>query len=454
MTASLKSAHLAVASLRAELAGSGEAMHRYCTELYPILRSITGQGVRDTLARIGARIPITVTEVPSGTQAFDWVVPPEWTVREAWIKDPSGRKIVDIAEHNLHLVNYSGPFQGRLSLAELKPRLFSLPDRPDWIPYRTQYFKEDWGFCLSHRQLQSLPDGEYEVCVDTTLAPGSLTFGECVLPGESTDEVLISAHVCHPSLANDNLSGIAVATWLAAALARLPQRRFTYRFVFAPSTVGVITWLSQREPVTERIRHGLVISGVGDPGDYHYKRSRRGDAMIDTVLAHVLAAGGVAHHVEPFMPYGYDERQYCSPGFNLPVGCFARSTYGSYPQYHTSADNLDLVRPEYLQQSLSLLLDTVSILERDQRYVNLSPKGEPQLGRRGLYSLIGGHNEGQKLQLALLWVLNQSDGQHSLLDITRASGLGFDLIAEAAAALYDADLLAVPGDRIGPVGPT
>ena len=431
----------AAAALPGMAADTGAAMHAFCGKLYPLLRSITGQGVRDTLAGIGKRIPMTVTEVPSGTPVFDWTVPPEWTVREAWIKDPAGEKIVDIARHNLHLVNYSGPFRRRLRLAELRPHLFSLPDRPDWIPYRTQYFKEDWGFCLTHRQLESLQDGEYEVCVDTTLAPGSLTFGECVLPGRSQEEVLISAHVCHPSLANDNLSGIAVATFLAQALAGI-DRHYTYRFVFAPSTIGVITWLAQREAVTARISHGLVISGVGDPGDYNYKRSRRGDAQIDGVMAYVLGQSGLAHHVNPFMPYGYDERQYCSPGFNLPVGCFSRSTYGSYPQYHTSADNLELVRPECLEQSLRLLLEGVSILERDRKLVNLNPKCEPQLGRRGLYSLIGGHNEGQKLQLALLWVLNQSDGLKTLLEIARASNLPFDLIHEAAVALAQANLVA------------
>ncbi len=431
---------VAAASLPAAAAGSGAAMHEFCTELYPFLRSITGKGVRDTLAAIGRHIPVTVTEVPSGTAVFDWTVPPEWTVREAWIKDPTGNRIVDIERHNLHLVNYSGPFRGRLQLGALRPHLFSLPDRPDWIPYRTQYFKEDWGFCLTHRQLESLPDGEYEVCVDTTLAPGSLTFGECLLPGRSQEEVLISAHVCHPSLANDNLSGIAVATFLARALAGI-DRHYTYRFVFAPSTIGVITWLAQREAVTTRIVHGLVISGVGDPGDYNYKRSRRGDAAIDGVMAYVLGQSGLAHHVNAFMPYGYDERQYCSPGFNLPVGCFSRSTYGSYPQYHTSADNLQLVRPDCLEQSLQLLLQGVSILERNCRLRNLNPKCEPQLGRRGLYSLIGGHNEGQRLQLALLWVLNQSDGLKTLLEVAQASDLPFDLIHEAGVALAHAGLV-------------
>ena len=430
----------AVAGLPAASRGTGPAMHAFCAELYPLLRSITGQGVRDTLAGIGRHIPLTVTEVPSGTAVFDWTVPPEWTVREAWIKDPGDNKVVDIARHTLHLVNYSAPFRGRMRLAELRQRLFSLPERPEWIPYRTQYFKEDWGFCLSHAQLQSLPDGEYEVCVDTTLAPGSLTFGECVLPGKTTEEVLISAHVCHPSLANDNLSGIAVATWLAQSLAGI-DRRYTYRFVFAPSTIGVITWLAQREDITARIRHGLVISGVGDPGSYNYKRSRRGNAAIDRIMAYTLAQSGLQHKVNPFIPYGYDERQYCSPGFDLPVGCFSRSTYGSYPQYHTSADNLDLVRPECLEQSLELLLKGISIVERDRKMLNLNPKCEPQLGRRGLYSLLGGHNEAQKLQLALLWVLNKSDGLNTLLEIADTSGLPFDLIFEASVALSQADLL-------------
>lgn len=437
----VQQAVLTAADLARFSEGQGEAMHGFARGLYPMLRSITGQGVRDTLAVIGQQIPLTVTEVPTGTQAFDWPVPREWVVREAWIKGPGGEKVVDIADHNLHLVNYSAPFRGRLSLAELRPHLFSLPDRPDWIPYRTQYFKEDWGFCLTDRQLQSLPEGEYEVCVDTELKDGSLTFGECVLPGDSPEEVLISTHVCHPSLANDNLSGIAVATWLARALAALPRRRYTYRFVFAPSTIGVITWLSQRQEVTKRVRHGVVISGVGDEGQYHYKRSRRGDAEIDRIMTLVLANSGEAHGLLPFIPYGYDERQYCSPGFDLPMGCFSRSTYGSYPQYHTSADNLDFIKAASLERSLGLLLKSISIVERNATYRNLSPFGEPQLGRRGLYSLIGGHNESQKLQLALLWVLNQSDGSRSLLDIAETAGQPFDLIHQAAEALLHHQLL-------------
>lgn len=421
-------------------AGSGAAMHGLCRRLYPILRSITGDGVRQTLAMIGEQIPIEVTEVATGTPAFDWTVPNEWTVREAWLRGPDGGLVCDVRQHNLHLMNYSAPFRGRLSLAELRPHLFSLPDRPDWIPYRTSYFKEDWAFCLRHRDLERLADGDYEVCVDTTLAPGALTFGECVLPGRSDEEVLVSTHVCHPSLANDNLSGIAVATQLATLLSRV-DRRFTWRFVFAPSTIGVITWLSQREDVTRRIRHGIVISGVGDAGGFHYKASRRGQTEIDRIWRHVLEQAQVPHTILPFMPYGYDERQYCSPGFDLPVGCLSRSTYGSYPQYHTSADDLDFIGADQLEESLALLLQTASVVERNRCPVNTSPKGEPQLGRRGLYSLIGGHNEGQKMQLALLWVLNQADGSHSLLDIAGRSGLSFNLIDEAAVALEACGLL-------------
>ncbi|MDO4636107.1 MAG: DUF4910 domain-containing protein [Lautropia sp.] len=429
----------AVLALQAQ--GQGVAMHDFCSGLYPMLRSITGQGVRDTLAVIGEHIPVTVTEVPTGTKIFDWEVPPEWQVRGAWIKGPDGQKVVDIADHNLHLVNYSAPFRGRLTLEELRPHLFSLPDRPDWIPYRTQYFKRDWGFCLTDRQLQALKPGTYEVCVDTDLVPGALTFGECVLPGESTEEVLVSTHVCHPSLANDNLSGIATATWLARIVGALSGRRYTYRFVFIPATIGAIAWLSQRQDVTRRVVHGVVISGVGDQGDYHYKQSRRGDADIDRIMALTLRESGLPHHLLPFVPYGYDERQYCSPGFNLPMGCFSRSTYGSYPQYHTSADNLGFIRPEYLERSLGLLLQALSVVERNITCNNLSPFGEPQLGRRGLYSLIGGHNEGQKLQLALLWVLNQSDGTHSLLEIAERAGQPFDLIHQAAEALLHNGLL-------------
>ncbi len=419
----------------------GEEMHRFIAEAFPLCRSITGDGVRRTLAMIAGRIPLDVHEVPSGTQVFDWTVPKEWNIRDAWIKDPSGRKIVDFQESNLHVLNYSVPVQARMPLSELRSHLFTLPFKPDLIPYRTSYYKEAWGFCLAHRQLETLPEGEYEVCVDSTLADGSLTYGECFLPGEEEREVLLSTHVCHPSLANDNLSGIAVMTWLARELSARPRRRYSYRFLFIPGTIGSITWLARNEERALRIAHGLVAANLGDPGAFHYKRSRRGMAEIDRVVTAVLKAAGEPFGVEEFVPFGYDERQYGSPGFDLPVGSLTRTPWGRYPEYHTSADDLAFVRPEALAGSLRTYLKVVEVLEGNRRYLNLNPKCEPQLGRRGLYRTIGGDESGRARELALLWVLNLSDGYYSLLDIADRARLSFAVIREAADALLEAGLL-------------
>jgi aminopeptidase-like protein len=434
-----------VERLSVEAVGArGEAMHALAAELYPITRSITGDGVRRTLARIGQEIPLQVHEVPSGTPALDWTVPDEWNVTEAWVADEMGRRVIDFAEHNLHLVSYSIPVRDRLPLAELRKHLFSLPDHPDWIPYRTSYYDPAWGFCLSQRQLDALEDGTYEVLVDSTLAPGHLTYGECVLPGSSDEEVLISCHVCHPSLANDNLSGITVAAELARALGQ-SERRYTYRFVFAPGTIGALTWLSRNEEAIARVSHGLVLTCVGDPGDSTYKRSRRGSAAIDRAVEHILVHSGGGYTIEEFSPYGYDERQYCSPGFDLPIGCLMRSKHGTFPEYHTSADDMELVRPEFLVDTLQKCLAVFEVLERDATYVNQSPYGEPQLGRRGLYKAIGGEADQKASQMAILWVLNLSDGSNSLLDIAERSELAFDVVARAAAALLEHELLA-PAD--------
>lgn len=418
---------------------AGPAMLALIARLYPICRSITGPGVRQTLAILQEQIPLAVHEVPSGTPVFDWVVPPEWTVREAWVKDPSGARVIDFAAHNLHLMSYSTPVRARMPLAELKAHLHADPAHPDWIPYRTSYYQENWGFCLPWTQAQALAEGEYEVCVDTTLAPGSLTYGECFVPGESADEVLISTHVCHPSLANDNLSGIAVSVELIRGL-MAARPRLSYRFLFIPGTIGSITWLALNEDRLGRVVAGLTAVNLGDPGPLHYKRSRRGSARIDRAAAHVLAGKG--GRIQDFSPYGYDERQFCSPGINLPVGCLSRTPYGQFPEYHSSADNLDLVRAEALEDSLQTFRAVFDILERDRIYRNLSPKGEPQLGRRGLYAAIGGRSDTRDFQMALLWVLNQSDGGPSLLDIAERAGLPFALVAEAAAALEAAGLLA------------
>ncbi len=415
-------------------------MHDLAAELYPTCRSITGDGVRQTLARIASEIPLEIEEVPSRTPVLDWTVPKEWNIREAWIADARGERLIDFAHSNLHVVSYSVPVRKRVSLEELKQHVFTLPEHPDWIPYRTSYYNETWGFCLSQSQLDRLTDTEYEVCIDSTLEDGHLTYAECLVQGEQEDEVLISCHVCHPSLANDNLSGIAIATEAAKTLLGAP-RHYSYRFLFLPVTIGAITWLARNEQRLDRIRHGLVLTGLGDPGPITYKRSRRGDADVDRAVAHVLEQSGDAHELQDFFPYGYDERQYCSPGFDLPVGCLMRTPHGRYPEYHTSADDLGFVRPEKLEDALIKVLAILSLLDRNRSYVNVSPKGEPQLGKRGLYDAIGGDVDRQRSQLAMLWVLNQSDGSNSLLDIAERSGIPFDSIEAIAGTLRDHDLL-------------
>ena len=412
----------------------GEEIYSLIKELFPICRSITGNGVRQTLRIIDRHIPLNISEVPSGTQVFDWTVPKEWNIRDAWIKDSNGIKIVDFQESNLHVVNYSIPIKAKMPLAKLRPHLFSLPEHPAWIPYKTTYYQESWGFCLSHNQLCSLTEDDYEVCIDSTLADGHLTYAEFLIPGESKDEILISTHICHPSLANDNLSGVCTAVFLARHLA-VQRLKFSYRFLFIPGTIGAITWLGRNQGTVERIKHGLVLTGVGDRGGFTYKKSRRGNAEIDRTASHVLRQSADNYFIEEFSPYGYDERQYCSPGFDLPVGRFSRTPYGKYPEYHTSGDNIDFIRVESLSESFAALINMLEVLEGNRFYVNLVPHCEPQLGKRGLYDRVGSK------QLAMLWVLNLSDGHHSLLDIAEMSDTSFRQIQEAADALHQAKLL-------------
>jgi aminopeptidase-like protein len=416
-------------------------MHQLMQELYPICRSITGDGVRQTLKIISRHMPLAVSEVPSGTQVFDWTVPREWNIRDAWIKNTRGERIVDFRRSNLHVVSYSVPTHRRVPMEELRSHLYSLPEHPDWIPYRTSYYNETWGFCVSHRQLESFTENEYEVCIDATLADGSLTYGEYYLQGEAEEEVLISCHVCHPSLCNDNLAGISLAVFLAQHLAQQPQRRYSYRFLFIPGTIGSITWLARNADRVGRIRSGLVVTCVGDSGPFTYKKSRRGNAEIDRVVEHVLSHSGRPFQLQTFFPYGYDERQYCSPGFNLPVGCLMRSPHGTFPEYHTSADNLQFVRAESLQESLALYIDVVKVLEANRSYMNTNPQCEPQLGKRGLYQAIGGDRDASAKQLAMLWVLNLSDGHHSLLDIAERAKIGFPVVESVARVLVEHRLL-------------
>ena len=428
-------------SLVGSRAGAGERMYDLATRLFPICRSITGDGVRETLGAIGEGIPLELHEVPSGEQVLDWTVPDEWNIHDAYIATSAGERVVDFRESNLHVVGYSEPVRTELTLDELRPRLHVHPEQRDWVPYRTSYYSRTWGFCLSQRRLDELADGTYEVVVDSTLAPGSLTYGECFVRGATEDEVLLSTHVCHPSLANDNVSGIVLLAELGAALAARP-RRLSYRLLFVPGTIGAISWLARNEGRIGRVCAGLVVACVGDRGVLTYKRSRRGDALVDRAGAHIV--GRADGRVLDFVPWGWDERQFNSPGFDLPVGCLTRSLEGEFPEYHSSADDLDLIRPEFLSESMDAALAIVDVLENERTFRNLSPKGEPQLGRRGLYRSVGGPEPGVE-QLATLWVLNQSDGTHSLLDIAERSGLPFDAIRDAAERLEDAGLLTKDG---------
>ena len=424
----------------------GRDLYAHVAALFPICRSITGAGLRQTLDYIGARVPLERHEVPSGTKVLDWTVPAEWTARGGVIETLAGRTLVDFRRHNLHLMQYSRPVDRIVPAAELDRHLHSLPDQPELIPYRTGYYSDSWGICLAHRDRLALTEPAYRVRIDTELSPGSLSYGECLLAGEEPGEMLISVHCCHPSLANDNLSAIAVAIELARRLAARERRRLGYRFLFIPGTIGAITWLHFNRDAPRRIRHGLVLSCLGDSGPPTYKQSRQGNAAIDRYAAHVLSAAGHAGRVLPFIPYGYDERQYCSPGFNLPVGCLMRSPNGTFPEYHTSGDDLSFVRPDHMAGSLDLLTRIVDLVEQDRVLHNTEPYGEPQLGRRGLYRPIGGAAHGAEAdggfdQMTLLWVLNLADGQHSLLDIAERSGQAFPAVAAAAAALGAAGLL-------------
>jgi aminopeptidase-like protein len=422
----------------------GQRMHALLTELYPICRSLTGPGLRMTLRRLADEVPLQIAEIPSGTPVFDWIVPDEWTIEDAYVEDDAGRRIVDFRAHTLHVVSYSRPVDRWVSLDELRPHLHSLPDRPDWIPYRTTYYADDWGFCLPHRVYEQLQPGRYHAVVRSRLAPGSMSLAEYVHHGESEDEVLVFAHTCHPSLANDNLSGIVVAIRLAAWLQRRPTR-YTYRFVFAPATIGSIAWLALHSTELHRIRHGLVLSLLGDRGNLNYKRSRGGNAMIDRAAIHVL------HHYHPggrvidFSPWGYDERQFGSPGIALPVGRLTRTPNGEFPEYHTSADNPGFVTAEALGESWLACLRIIGVLENEVRYRNLKPYGEPQLGRRGLYRSTGGFQDIPDRQLAMLWLLNQSDGSNDLLAIAERSGLPFYTLRTVADELVRANLLAPEG---------
>jgi len=419
----------------------GKTLHQLVARLYPVMRSITGDGVRESLAILSELAPLTIREVPSGTEVLDWEVPEEWVFREAYIENEAGTRLVDTADSTLQVVNYSTAVNAVLSRVELEPHLHTLPDQPDAIPYRTSYYERNWGFCLSENQLQTLGDGPFKVVIDAEHMEGSLTFGELVIPGESDAEVLVSTHICHPSLANDNLTGMV----LSAALANHLQKntpRLSWRFVFVPGTIGAITWLSRHRDSVKNIVGGLVLTGLGDDHDFTWKEPRTEQSWIDGIVKQTL----IEHHpdshaVIAFGPYGYDERQYCSPGFDLPVGRLTRGVHGTFPEYHTSQDNLDFISQDRLEESLALLIALADRANQDDCYQNLQPYGEPQLGRRGLYGSLGALNNPGDAQMAMLWVLNQSDGYLSLSDISSKAGLPFATVKEIAQLLEKHQLL-------------
>ncbi|MFC1771738.1 DUF4910 domain-containing protein [Pseudomonadota bacterium] len=424
-----------------ELDNIGIEMHQLVEELYPICRSITGDGVRDTLGIINQHIPLEITELASGTKVFDWEIPREWNIKDAYVKDGNGKRIIDFNASNLHVVNYSQPVNTTVGLEELKQHVYTLPDQPELVPYRTSYYEKQWGFCASHMLMESLGQDSYEVCIDSSHENGSLTYGECYIQGSSDNEFLLSCHVCHPSLCNDNLSGIALLTLLGRLLEKRKHLRYSYRLLFIPATIGSIAWLWKNEKQVNRIKHGLVVTCVGDGGRFTYKRSRRSNVEIDRAVVHSLQSSNMDYRIKEYFPYGYDERQYCSPGFDLPVGCLMRSPHGEYAEYHTSADNLDFVRAEFLQESLEQYLNVIDIIEGNVTYVSKNMKCEPQLGKRGLYKAIGGDDGRGNQQLAMLWVLSLSDGKHTLLDMAERSGMDFRLLKKTADVLFEHGLL-------------
>ncbi len=421
----------------------GDDMYSLMERLFPICRSITGAGVRETLEIIKEHIPIEIKNVPTGTPVFDWKVPKEWNIKDAWVKNEKGEKIIDFQKNNLHVLNYSTPIHQKMQLNELKEHLRTLPDHPDWIPYATSYYKENWGFCLSQNDFDKLEDGEYEVFIDSSLEDGNLTYGELVLPGETDEEIVMNCYVCHPSMCNDNLSGVVLLTELTKYLQN-KDRHFTYRLLFIPETIGSITWLAQNENTVERIKHGLVVTCVGDKGEtLTYKKSREGNNEVDLAAEKVLEDFGCKFDLIDFNPAeGSDERQWCSPGFNLPFGSLMRTVYVHFPEYHTSADNLSTQSPETLADTLEKYIEILFVLDNNKTYQSLAPKGEPQLGRRGLYRQIGAPQGGVSLnEAAVFWMLNYADGKHSLLDIAKKSGLTFRQVKGAADACKEAGLL-------------
>jgi aminopeptidase-like protein len=418
--------------------------------LYPLFRSITGAGLRRSLDIVGETIPLRRVEVPTGTRAFDWTVPEEWVVNEAYVIDPNGNRILDIADHNLHLLNYSASFRGTVSRAELDAHLYSRPDLPDAIPYAISYYERRWGFCIPHAQRQALPDGDYTVVIDTDHICGALSYGDSVLPGARPDEVLFSSYLCHPQMASHELAGPLILAALYERLRRRPDRRLTYRFFLGPETIGTVCYLSEMgDHLARHLKAGLIVTCAGDRAPMSYKQTVHGDAMLDRMMSVVgreFAEEEPALRIHPFDPMGSDERQYASPGFRLDVGAFGRSLFGSFPEYHSSLDDASVIDFNRMQLCIDFLETLCDFMEANAVYQRTQPFCEPQLGKHpGLYPSVGAIEQVQEKRKALMWVLSGADGVQDLLTVAERSGLRMSLLQEMASTCVDLGLI-VPVD--------
>lgn len=405
--------------------GTTDHMESYFDRLWPICRSITGDGLRSSLKILQEIIPLELTEVPTGTEVFDWVVPKEWNIHEAYIITPAGKKICDLSVNTLHVVNYSIPVNTSLSFTALSGHLHYIEEMPDAIPYITSYYRETWGFCLSYNEFKTLDtEGTYQVVINSSLKNGSLTYGECVLKGESEQEILFSTYLCHPSMANNELSGPLVQAFLYKKIAALEKRKYTYRFIFAPETIGIIAYLHKHGMhLKEKLSAGYVLTCCGDPGSFIYKRSKRIHSLADRVAEHVLKHQSIPYEIIPFSVGGSDERQYCSPGFNLPVGSLTRSMYQRYKEYHTSLDNKDFISFEAMEKTVETYFLFVKALEVNDLYLNTIPYCEPQMGKRGLYPSSVNPVESRELIHNRMHLLNCADGETDLITIADLKGI-------------------------------